>query len=449
MRHDLIAKYDQRVPRYTSYPTAPHFHPGVDATRYRAWLGDLGAGTRLSLYVHIPYCDSLCWFCGCHTKIVRRYGPIARYLESLGREIDLVADAIGERLLVSHVHWGGASPTILTAEDVRGLAGRLRRRFAFAPETEFAVEIDPRGFTEAGVAALAEAGVSRASLGVQDVNPEVQRAVNRIQPVAETARLVGWLRAAGIEAINVDLMYGLPHQTVARVIATVEAALDLAPDRIALFGYAHVPWMKRHQAMIDEAALPDAQGRIRQFEAAVARLEAAGYRWLGLDHFARADDSLALAAREGRLHRNFQGYTTDDAPALIGLGASAIGALPQGYVQNAVPIHAYRAAVDDGCLASVRGIALTPEDRLRRAVIEHLMCERAVDLTAVAAAHERAGETFAAEIAALAPMVADGLVAVTGARVTVLPAGYPLVRSVAAAFDAYLATGERRHARAL
>jgi len=450
MSDALLAKYDTRIPRYTSYPTAPHFHPGVGATAYGGWLGQLAPDVPLSLYLHIPFCDSLCWFCGCHTRITRRYAPIGSYLEILLQEVDLVASRLGGRRPVCHVHLGGGTPTILRPADLEYLFARLRVAFDVLPDADIAIECDPRGLDPQVPACLAAAGVNRASLGLQDIHPEVQKAVNRVQSLAETCAVAEALREAGIDSINVDLMYGLPHQTEARVLASVDAVLrHLEPQRIALFGYAHVPWMKKHQGLIDTAALPDASARFAQFMAAAERLQAAGYDWIGLDHFALPDDSLAVAARAGRLHRNFQGYTTDDAPVRLGFGPSAIGMLSQGFVQNAVPMHAYRNAVADGCLPVVRGLAIDDEDRLRSAVIERLMCDLTVDLGAQCRAFGRPAGHFDAALAALGEMEADGLVVRDGARVTVTPRGRPFLRNACAAFDAYLVPGEARHARAI
>jgi oxygen-independent coproporphyrinogen-3 oxidase len=346
---------------------------------------------------------------------------------------------------VSHLHWGGGTPTILEPDDIRRLANDLRETFGLAEGAEFAVELDPRGFTEAHAAALAAAGVGRASLGVQDCNPEIQAAINRVQPFATNARVVDLLRGAGVRAINLDLMYGLPGQTVADVARTVELCLGLVPDRIALFGYAHVPWMKKHQRLIDESRLPGIVERWEQAEEAARRLRAAGYRMIGLDHFARADDPLAA----GHLGRNFQGYTTDAADALVGLGASAIGSLPQGYVQNAVPIGVWRTRIERGEPPTVRGIALDADDRLRRTVIERLMCDLAVDLDEVAARHDAQATVFDDDLPALVPMVADGLARLDGHRLTITEEGRPFVRIAAAAFDRYLRPGETRHARAV
>ncbi len=443
----LAEKYDLRVPRYTSYPTAPHFSAAVDAATYRRWLAALDPGASLSLYFHIPFCDTMCWFCGCYTKIVARYEPVAAYLEVLLAEIDLIAAALPTRMTARHLHWGGGSPTMLTGSDWRRTLDALRARFQLADDAEVAVEFDPRETTEAYVAALAEAGVNRASIGVQDFDPEVQQAINRDQPFEVVERVVGWLRRHGITAVNLDLMYGLPYQTPDRVRAMVDRALSLAPDRIALFGYAHVPWMKAHQKIIDETALPGAAARLDQLTAATGLLIARGYRAVGLDHFARHDDPLARTGTMVR--RNFQGYTTDDADVLLGFGASAIGALPRGYVQNAAPLAAYEAAIRGGEPATTRGLALTADDRLRAEIIERLMCEMAVDVEAACRRHGADPGALDPAIASLAPLVADGLATVTGRRIAATATGRPFLRLIAAAFDAYLGAGGVRHSRAV
>jgi oxygen-independent coproporphyrinogen III oxidase len=442
MDAELLAKYDRPVPRYTSYPTAPHFHAGIGPDDYRGWLAELPTAAKLSLYLHVPFCQELCWYCGCHTTVARRYQPVAEYRALLVRELDFAAAALGGRRRVGHIHFGGGTPTMLAPDDLRALGERLRARFEVLDDGEFAVEIDPRRLTRETVAALAAVGVNRASLGVQDVNPEVQQAINRWQPFTVVERAVDWLRMAGIDGINFDLMYGLPRQTTAGVRNSVDAALTLRPSRVALFGYAHVPWMKRHQRLIDEASLPDAGERAAQFEVAAERLEQAGYVAIGLDHFALPDDSLVVAQREGRLHRNFQGYTTDDARVLLGFGASAIGALPQGYVQNAVPIPDYRAAMRKGHLATARGVRSSADDRLRRGIIERLMCDFAVDL-------DDAAGGLTAELAALEPYQADGLLTIDDRMIRVEPEGRPLIRTICAVFDGYLDRGLARHSRAV
>ncbi len=449
MNPDLVRKYDLRVPRYTSYPTAPHFHPGVDGATYHGWLTELDPGQRLSLYLHVPFCAEMCWFCGCLTKITKRYAPIAAFVDDLLGEIDRVADALPGRLAVGHVHWGGGSPTALSSEDFERVVTRLQARFAFQPGLEHAVELDPRTADQTYIETLARCGVTRASIGVQDFDPEVQAVVNRRQPAAVTEQVVAWLRAAGVPEINIDLMYGLPRQTVPGVERTVDHALSLTPRRIALFGYAHVPWMKKHQRLLPEDELPDADTRWAQYLAAERRLTDAGFTAIGLDHYAAPGDAMADALHEGRLHRNFQGYTTDAEPVLLGFGTSAIGVLPQGYVQNHHHTHQWRDALRAGGLPTARGIAVSAEDRFRRAIIEQVMCHMTVDLAAVATAHGRAVEDLTPEVESLAPLEADGVMVRDGWRLTVTEDGRALVRLVAAAFDQYLQEGEQRHSRAV
>ncbi len=449
MHGDMLEKYDRPAPRYTSYPTAPHFHPGIGADDYLRWLGGLPGEVPLSLYFHVPFCKRMCWYCGCHTKVVQRYRPVSDYAKLLLRETALVAAAIPGARPVTHIHWGGGTPTILSAADFGQLMEAVGKLFQVAPEAEIAIEMDPRTVTAELATALAGAGVNRASLGVQDFTAKVQKAINRVQPYDMTARVVDWLREAGIGGINFDLMYGLPAQTVDDVVASTDLAVGLAPDRIALFGYAHVPWMKSHQKMIPEESLPGAQERFLQAEEAAARLVEHGYRRIGLDHFARPGDAMSRALDEGRLRRNFQGYTTDRAGALLGFGSSSIGALPQGYVQNSVPMHAYAEAIEGGRPAITRGLALSAEDRLRRDIIERLMCDLRVDLAATAARYKKTAGDFAAELSALAPMETDGLVELDGDEIRITESGRPLMRAVCAVFDRYLETGKARHSQAI
>jgi oxygen-independent coproporphyrinogen-3 oxidase len=450
MTPDLVRKYAKAVPRYTSYPTAPHFHAGIGPARASAWLEALPGSSRLSLYFHVPFCRSLCWFCGCHTKITNRAAPVARYLDTLLAEIERTAARLGSGRPVAHIHLGGGSPSLLSPDELNRLAEALHRNFAILPGAEFAIEIDPRNIDEARAQALAAIGVNRASLGVQDFDPAVQRAINRIQPIELTARVADLLRENGIARLNFDLMYGLPLQTIGGFAETVERALALAPDRLALFGYAHVPWMKKHQQLIDETALPDAWQRWCQARAAERRLEAAGYAAIGLDHFARPEDPLARAAAAGTLRRNFQGYTADPADALIGFGASAIGALPQGYFQNESDLKAYAEAIAAGRLATARGVPLTSEDRLRAAAIEKLMTALAADTGALCRAHGFPEAHLDGAFAAIDALAADGLVERSG-RLVAIPAEARLfMRTVAACFDAYLApTAQPRHAQAV
>ena len=437
------------VPRYTSYPTAPHFHTSIDAAQYREWLGALPADKPLSLYFHIPFCDTLCWFCGCHMTVVNGYAPVREYRALLLKEIELVAATLGKRHKVCHIHWGGGSPTILTVDDIARLNEQTRDNFDVLPQADFAVEIDPRGFTQSTVDALQSAGVTRASLGLQDFDPAGQRAINRIQSGEETSHAVKLLRDAGISSLNLDLVYGLPHQTLESWKNTLDFAISLNPDRFAIFGYAHVPQFKKHQALIPEKALPNIELRFRLAEFAHNTLCAHGYVAVGLDHFARPDDALARAASTGDVSRNFQGYTTDTAPILIGMGVSSIGSLPQGYVQNVTGVPAYRDAITAGNLPVKRGFALKDGDRMRRDIIERLMCDLTVDLDEVAARHHQPLADFSAAMKALTPLIQLGAVTISGATIIVAPSWRSVVRLVCAAFDQYLPQYPVRHSSAI
>jgi len=447
MPPNLLKYLDRRIPRYTSYPTAAQFGPQIDARSYARWLADLPAAAQVSVYVHVPFCAELCLYCGCHTAVARHYAPVEAYVELLLREIALVSRVLGGRA-VTHLHWGGGSPTILTPRDFHRVMAALRVTFALASDAELAIEIDPRTVTEEYVAALADTGINRASLGVQDFDTHVQAAVNRMQSFEQTARVAGWLRAAGIGSINLDLMYGLPYQSVASIEATVRRALTLDADRIVLFGYAHVPWMKRHQRLIPEHALPGSDQRFAQSRAAAEVLIGAGYEAIGLDHFAKSYDALAQQQYVGRLHRNFQGYTTDESGTLIGFGASAIGTLPEGYVQNAPSAVAYRATIAAGQLATARGCALTEEDRLRRDVIERLMCDLKVDLAERCAAHHSDADRFAAELSELNALANEGLLERSGYKISIPERARPIVRTVCAVFDAYLSDDDMHFSQA-
>lgn len=445
------ARYATRtVPRYTSYPTAPHFNAEVDGAVYGRWLAGLPAEAPVSLYLHVPYCRSICHYCGCHTKAARRDEPLFAYSEDLVAEIGLVAAAVGaRRLLVDHVHWGGGTPSLLPAECFREVTAALRRHFDFRPGHEHAIELDPRTVTPDLAERLAEAGITRASLGVQDFDHAVQVAMGRVQPFSVVSAAVAALRAVGIDAINFDLMYGLPHQTADTIRETVTLATGLGPTRIALFGYAHVPWFKKHQRLIDETALPGAGERIELEAVAREALAAAGFEAIGLDHFARADDPMAIAARAGTLRRNFQGYTTDAADTLVGFGASSIGRMPQGFVQNDPDVGRWSRAVASGRLPAVKGKVFDADDRLRGEVIERLMCDYRVDLAAVAERHDEYPSVFDPSLAMLAEMVRDRMVRLDGWTVTMTEAGRPFVRVAAAAFDAYLIRAAARHSVAV
>jgi oxygen-independent coproporphyrinogen-3 oxidase len=442
----LIRKYDARVPRYTSYPTAAQFGPHVDASVYREWLAALVPGQPVSLYVHIPFCEQLCWYCGCHTGVVHTHAPIASYVEVLAQEAGLAARA-APGLGIANLHFGGGTPNILSPEDLRLLFAALRENFIVLPGAEIAAELDPRVLTREWIDAAVALGLTRASLGVQDLSPEVQAAINRRQSYDVVAFAVSALREAGIRSINLDLMYGLPRQTVAGALSTVDQVLALEPDRLALFGYAHVPWMKAHQKLIKDADLPDPFQRFAQHQALAERLEAAGYRRIGLDHFARADDSLALAATGGRARRNFQGYTTDEAEILIGLGASSISHLPQGYAQNLSSVPSWRERIRSGELATSRGVAPSSEDRFRAEIIERLMCDLAVDLGEICGRHDRDISSLSPELNRLGEFERDRLLRCPQmGSIEVTALGRPFIRTICAVFDQHLRPEAGRHA---
>ena len=450
MRSDLAQSYGQdRLPRYTSYPTAPHFSPDIGEKQYRTWLKSVPTQQPASIYLHVPFCRSMCWYCGCHTSVTKRDDPIATYTAGLRTEARLVAETIGQRMPISHVHFGGGTPTIMSPETFVDLVGALRYSFFVVPDAEIAVEIDPRTLTEEMVAALGYSGVNRASLGVQSFDPAVQRAINRMQSFEQTALSVERLRRAGVNRINFDLLYGLPLQTVDSCLDTVAKCVELRPDRFSVFGYAHIPSFKKHQRKIAEDALPDSIERHLQSETIAEALVDAGYVRIGLDHFALPGDSLTIARQDGRLKRNFQGYTDDTADTLIGLGASSIGRMPQGFVQNVVATRDYLSRIAEYRLATAKGYAFTTEDRFRADIIERIMCDLAVDLPGVSRAHGRDHRSAIVDRTRIESLIADGAVTMIEDRLSISNGAEFLVRSVASAFDAHLAHSAATHSRAV
>jgi len=457
MMKDPLSYAMRNVPRYTSYPTAPHFHDGVTAGVYADWLKALSPQDSLSLYLHVPYCRELCHYCGCHTKATRQDAPLKAYAATLGQEINLVTGHMPNAGPVRHIHWGGGTPSLLPRQSLIDLTGLMRVAFDFAPDLEHAIELDPRLVTEQLAETLAIIGVNRASLGVQDFDPDVQKAIGRLQPYRVVKQAVEFLTAAGVTALNFDLMYGLPGQSPETILDTVEKTLSLAPGRIALFGYAHVPWMRKHQRLIDESTLPNAAERLALADLARAELLKAGYVAIGLDHFARPDDSMAIALSDGSLKRNFQGYTTDQGEQLVGFGVSSIGRLSAGYVQNMSDVGNWRRAIMASELPVSKGLALSADDRLRARIIEELMTNYACDLVPACRAFGLPTSHLNDAFDALQDLATDGLVRLEvgneTARVEVTEAGRPYVRLAAAAFDAYLAasqaSGKARHSAAV
>jgi len=439
MKTDLLKAlglFDARVPRYTSYPPATVFSTAVDGEIQAHWMGTLDPATPVSVYVHIPFCERLCWFCACRTQGTQSLAPVERYLATLRTELALVAAHLPKGLRMGRLHWGGGTPTILLPDMIRTLAQVIFDVLPPAEPFEFSVEIDPTLVDCDKIDALADMGMTRASIGIQDFDPLVQGAIGRDQSFEATRDCVTLLRAAGISSLNADLVYGLPHQTADRMAATLDQVLSLAPERIALFGYAHVPHMAKRQKLIDEKVLPDDVARHALAMQAAARFIDAGFEAIGIDHFAQPGDSLARAAHSGHLRRNFQGYTNDTCPTLIGLGASAISQYPEGFVQNAAATPAYTDRIAAGILAGARGHAHTPDDRLRARVIEMIMCNFTVDLRrlsdefgplaeTLAPAHDRLCAQFAPVIARSADMI------------TLDPEGHTLARLLARIYDAH------------
>ena len=433
----LLARYDKPGPRYTSYPTAVEFTEDVGEQAYEKHLAEAAnSDAPLSLYFHLPFCEERCAFCGCHVIITKKHEVATRYLDVLFREIDLVADRLGDRTSVRQLHWGGGTPTFLTLDEMRELHARIVARFGIEPDAEVAIEVDPRVTTREQLELLRELGFNRLSMGVQDFTPEVQEAITRYQTEEETVELVRSCRELGFESLNVDLIYGLPKQTPETFVTNLHKTIALRPERVAVYSYAHVPWMKANQRKTEETVLPAPEVKLRLFgEAREAFLEA-GYEAIGMDHFALPEDELAVAAREGELHRNFMGYTTRPAPDMIGLGVSAIGDVGNAYFQNRKILPDYQRHVLDGKLPVFRGVVLTPEDVLRRDVIQSIMCNWQVDRRAIEKRHSiDFEETFATELGELEREVAEGFVEVDPEGIRVVGTGRLFVRNIAMVFD--------------
>ncbi len=442
----LVRKYDRPGPRYTSYPTAPNFTAAVGPAAYREALvasneGDAlgGPAADLSLYVHLPFCRHLCSFCGCTMFVRRDPRRGLEYLDRLGGELDAVAPLVNRRRVVRQVHFGGGTPTFLPPEGLDRLARMLEERFTFAPDAELGVEVHPNETRPAHREARAAHGWNRISVGVQDFDAEVQRAIRRVQPLAVTRRVIEDARALGFASVNADLIYGLPHQTVARFTATIDELLALAPDRIACYSFAYLPDRMRHQRLLPQAALPSPEEKLAILAAAIRAFTGAGYVFIGFDHFAKPDDELAVAQRAGTLHRNFQGYTTWKGLDLLAFGVSAISSVGRCYAQNTTAPPAYEEAAGAGELATTGGVLLSDDDLLRRELIMELASQFRVEKAPLEA---RFGidfdSTFAEALAELEPMQDDGLVELHSDRLQVTPKGRLLVRNLCMPFDAYL-----------
>lgn len=442
----LLARYDVPGPRYTSYPAVPDWTGTMDPAQWAARLGQARVDAEpIALYLHLPFCASRCLYCGCNATVTTRAEVVDRYLARLARELELVAAAVGARPRVAELHWGGGTPNFLDDAQLERTFALLQRHFTIDARTECSVEADPRLVTRPQLATLRQLGFSRISFGVQDLDPVVQQAIGRVQPTALVREVVEDARAAGFAGINLDLIYGLPHQDAERFADTVREAIALAPDRVACFGYAHVPWMRAHQKRIDQGALPGAAGRFALFRDAVVRFTDAGYRWIGIDHFALPGDPLALAADAGRLHRNFMGYTTRAGEQLLGLGTSAISEVGGAFMQNQPELGGWQRAIDAGHLPTARNHVLTDDDRARGAAVSHLMCNAELPF-----------DLFTGDVEALVDryeaLAEDGLLEFEPDRITVTPLGRFFLRNMAFALDGYRTAagdGTRRFSRAV
>ena len=444
---ELLRRYDRNGPRYTSYPTADRFVEAFDESAYRGRLQNrnLGGVTRaLSLYVHVPFCSNICFYCGCNKIITRDHGRSAKYLRYLAKEAELVASLVAGDRRLSQLHIGGGTPTFLAPPELRTLMEIIGRHFALRQDGEYSIEVDPRSVEPGTVTLLRQMGFNRLSIGVQDFDPAVQKAVNRIQDEALTRSVVAEARHAGFPSVNLDLIYGLPRQNVVGFNRTLEKVIDIDPDRIALYGYAHLPHVFKPQRRIAEADLPSAEARLDMMMLAIRRLSEAGFVYIGMDHFAKPDDELAVAQRQGRLHRNFQGYSTHAECDLVALGVTAIGNIGPSYVQNQRSLEEYYGSLDAGMLPVLRGIELSADDLLRRALIQSLMCHGTVSIESLEIAHLVDFKThFAEELEELGTFVADGLVEIDDEWLTVTSRGRLLVRTICMVFDRYLRTQRR------
>lgn len=447
---ELLRRYDVAGPRYTSYPTADRFVEAFSVDDYARALQQRRSGAAalvlpLSLYVHIPFCESLCYYCACNKIITKHHDRAAEYLRYLGREVDLHTAHLGLGQTVSQLHLGGGSPTFLSDDELRALMAMLRRSFTLAPGGEYSIEVDPRTIDAQRLDTLAELGFNRLSFGVQDFDPDVQKAVHRVQPAEQVFSLVRAARERGFESINIDLIYGLPQQTPESFTRTLGQVRELRPDRIALYAYAHLPERFKPQRRIASAELPGAAAKVSMLSDALASFIGAGYVYVGMDHFALPNDALAVAKRQGRLHRNFQGYSTQPDCDLIGLGVSSIGRIGATYSQNAKTLAEYYDAIDHGRFAVVRGLALTRDDLVRRAVIMSLMCQGQVLFESINLAYLIDFQSyFSTELETLQPLVDQGLVVVDDSGIQVTATGWFFVRAVAMVFDRYLQADRNR-----
>ncbi len=446
----LIRKYDVSGPRYTSYPTADRFVEAFGETDFRSWIAKRNIGgisQPLSLYFHLPFCDTLCYYCGCNKVVTRDHGRSGKYIKYLGREIAALAPLLGEDRRICQLHWGGGTPTFLSREEMHALVRLTDEAFRREPNAECSIEVDPRRVEPGRMDFLAGLGFNRVSVGVQDFDPEVQKAVHRIQGEEETRRVIDEARASGFRSVNLDLIYGLPRQTLDSFSATLDKVLEIAPDRIALYSYAHLPRVFKPQRRIAQSDLPSPEAKLQILTLAIGRLTRAGYLYIGMDHFAKRDDELAVAQSQGRLQRNFQGYSTYPESDMLGFGISAIGRVGPTYYQNVKSLEDYYDGLDEGRLPVWRGLELSPDDLVRRAVIQQLICNFRLSIERIEIAYlVDFRRYFAEELADLKRLADDGLVEIQPDWIVVTPRGRLIVRAVCMVFDRYLRSSRERQA---
>jgi oxygen-independent coproporphyrinogen-3 oxidase len=450
---DLVRKYNVAGPRYTSYPPATKFTDAVTWEQLAATIEDNNRQPRdLSIYFHIPFCETLCWFCGCTTVITLNHSQGMTYVENLGREVSRMAKLLNPERKAVQLHFGGGSPTFLRPDEIRRLGEIIHKHFTFSPDIEASVEVDPRRLTRDHMVALKEIGFNRASMGVQDFNPTVQEAIHRIQPREMTQQAMDWMRELGYNSINLDLIYGLPFQTPESFNETLDIVLAMKPDRLAVFSYAHVPWIKPSQKILETKILPTPESKLQVLKLVIERLtENDQYVYIGMDHFARPADELAVAQREKKLQRNFQGYSTRAGSDIYAFGMSGVSQVPDAYWQNEKELPRWQSAVDAGQVPLHKAYFVTPEDKIRRETIMRTMCDLSLDFDAMS---QKLGinfqQHFEKELAALAPFEADGLVRRNASGLEVTDAGRLFIRNIAMCFDNTLApAGERRHSKTI
>lgn len=448
MINDLILKYNALVPRYTSYPTAPHFNNDFNKETYIKWLSELPNQKPISLYIHIPFCRKLCWFCGCNTKITQKYSPLESYMPALLSEIKFIAQLFNNSQTISQIHFGGGSPNILNDKDFTSIISTINKYFCISKDAEIAMEVDPRHITNEQIQTYSSNGVNRISIGVQDFNHNTQKAINREQPYELILETVSLLHKHNIDQINLDFIYGLPKQTISSMEKNIDLALTLNPSRLSIFGYAHVPWMKKHMRLIHEEDLPDNKERLKIFQIAEKKLNDANYTSIGIDHFAKQDDEMSQSYLNKSLRRNFQGYVTDIAPTLIGLGTSSIGYIENlGYVQNNSSTHEYKDLITKETLPIGKGKIMNKKDLLHYDIIMHLMCYFEINLEDYCKKHNVKKEYFDPYIENLQEFITDNLVSVNNYNIKIDPRAKQLVRIICSTFDQYYNNSQKKHSK--